>query len=182
MRHGSTSPNRPRRSCGSLGAEPHDERHKGKSDASDILGKLDAAGALFPAEIDYKRLELDRRRWDTTSFAADLRDDADRLASAVLGMGDVPETIVNVPIRVVLQHDNGMLGVYVAVSTRPVTGVRSGLPFPLTPERFLLIQEGVREAIQRKIGQDVVSGEWLDMSVFGGGTEERAFVVFTELP
>ena len=94
VRHGSTSPNCSRRSCGSWG-RPHDERHKGKSDAFDILGKLDAAGALFSAEIDYKRLELDRCL-DTTSFAADLRDDADRLASAVLGMGDVPETIVNV--------------------------------------------------------------------------------------
>jgi hypothetical protein len=31
-----------------LGAEPHDERHKGRSDAYDILGRLDAEDELFP--------------------------------------------------------------------------------------------------------------------------------------
>lgn len=54
-----------------LGAEQHDERHKGKSDAYDILGQLDRNKTLFPSPLDYKRLELGRRRLDSISFASD---------------------------------------------------------------------------------------------------------------
>jgi hypothetical protein len=165
-----------------LGAEMHDDRHKGKSDAYDLLAALDANGTLFPTELDYKLLELDRRRWDTSSFADDLRSDADALVEGVLARGDTRFRVVNVPVRVATHREDGMLAVYVAVSTRPVTGPRSGLDFPLTPERFLLIQEGVREALERRLGKEVLAGEWQDMSVFGGGAkQERAFIVLTEI-
>jgi hypothetical protein len=165
-----------------LGAERHDDRHKGKSDAYDLLAALEANGTLFPAELDYKRLELDRRRWDTSSFGKDLRADADALADGVLSRGDTRFKVVNVPVRVSTQREDDMLAVYVAVSTRPVRGPRSGLEFPLTTERFLLIQEGIREALERRLGKEVLAGEWQDMSVFGGGPKnERAFVVLTDV-
>jgi hypothetical protein len=72
---------------------------------------------------------------------------------------------VNVPVRVVTQREDEMLAVYVAVSGRPVHGPRTGLPFRLTQERFLLIQEGIRAALERRLGREVISGEWQDMSV-----------------
>jgi hypothetical protein len=71
-----------------LGAEMHDERHRGRADAYDIFGALDGKGELFPVEID-------------------------------------------------AQREDDQLAVYVGVSGRPVRGPRSGLPFPLTQERFL---------------------------------------------
>jgi len=48
----------------------------------------------------------------------------------------------------------------------------------LTEQRFLLLQEGVRQAVTRKLGEDAIAGEWRDMSKFPGCTKtERAFVI-----
>lgn len=167
-----------------LGAEMHDERHKGKSDAYDILAKLDAAGQLFPAEIDYKRLELHRRRWDTSSFSTDLRSEAATIARTALENGRVETTLVGVQVRAIVERENSMLGVYVAVSVRPVRGPRSGLPIGLTEERFLLLQEGIRAAVEKQLGTSTLAGEIGNTLVFPGGrrADERAFVVFGELP
>lgn len=71
-----------------------------------------------------------------------------------------------------------MIGVYVGVSTRPVAGPRSGLMFPLTDERFLLIQEGIRYALEQEIGGTVLAGLWPDpFKLPGGSQDERVFIV-----
>jgi hypothetical protein len=161
-----------------LGAEQHDDRHKGKSDAYDILGGLDQAGTLFPSELDLKRLELDRRRWDSGSFASDLRSDAAAFASDLINSGRCNTEVAGVRVRGVVEREDSMIGVYVGVSTRPVAGPRSGLMFPLTEERFLLIQEGVRHALEEEIGGTVLAGLWPDASKLpGGAVDERVFVV-----
>lgn len=163
-----------------LGAEPHDERHKGKSDAYDVLGQLDDAGVLFPRDLDYKLLELHRRLWDTETFAVDVAEDSDALVDELLQTERGARALANIPVRAIVARDESVVGFYIAVSTRPVVGQRSGLEFPLTQERFLLVQEAVREAIERRLGGVCVSGEWRDMSVFpGGGREERAFAILT---
>ena len=166
-----------------LGAEMHDERHKGRSDAYDILGKLDAAGELFPVRLDHKLLELDRRRWDTSSFGTDLRSDATTLARVAVESGHTETTLAGVPVRAIVKwEDSSMVGVYVAVSVRPIKGPRSGLPFPLTEERFLLLQEGVRAAVEAQLGNATFAGEIGSTLEFPGGRrgDERAFVVLGE--
>jgi hypothetical protein len=52
-----------------LAVEAHDERHKGRSDAYDKFAALDAAGRLFPVDVDYKLLRLNRLTRDTADFA-----------------------------------------------------------------------------------------------------------------
>lgn len=54
------------------GAERHDERQTARSDAYDILGRLDDDNELFPEGVAYQRLELDRRRRDSNSFVDDV--------------------------------------------------------------------------------------------------------------
>ncbi len=163
-----------------LGAELHDERHKGRADAYDILGQLEDSGELFPGELDYKLLELHRRLWDVSSFADDLHADADALIQDLSQRERTSRTLANVPVRAVIARDDSVVGFYVAVSTRPVIGQRSGLEFPLTDERFTLLQEGVRAGVERSLGGVCLAGDWQDMSVFpGGGREERAFVILT---
>lgn len=159
-----------------LGAEMHDERHKGSTDAYDILGGLDDQGQLMPQSVDYKRLELDRRRWDTESFATDLAEDADRLLDETLNDDRATGTLAGVPSRWAVQsREADFVLVVVAVSTKPITGARSGLDFPLDQKRFWLLNEGCRAAAKRR-GCDALSEETQDsMSVPGGLNNERAF-------
>lgn len=166
-----------------LGAELHDERHKGGRDAYDILGGLDEKGLLFPQEIDYKRLELDRRRWDTESFAEDVvRDGGELFGNAEAGGGSAKGSIAGVPARMILQEEEGGVTIaHVAVSGRPVKGPRSGLDFPLTQQRFELIQEGVRQAIEGEVGGDVLAGE-LPGAFPGRLGNERPFAVMFDRP
>lgn len=159
-----------------LGAEQHDERHKGHSDAYDILGDLDRTGQLWPQPIDYQRLELDRRQWDTSSFADDLRRDA---AALVAHADGTTHTLAGVPVRAIATEDSSYIVVYVAVSTRPVRGPRSGLEFPLDQKRFTLLMEGVREACEARWQPPSLCDELFDRTQFPGPTagDERAFVV-----
>lgn len=93
-----------------LGAELHDERHKGGRDAYDILAALDGRGQLFPQQIDYKRLELDRRRWDTESFAEDVVRDGRELFGAAQGAGTARASLVGVPSRMVIEEESARDG------------------------------------------------------------------------
>lgn len=165
-----------------LGAELHDERHKGESDAYDILGELDRAGNLFPTDVDYKRLELDRRRWDTESFAEDLRTDAADLIRR--GWPDGANGVLaGVKARLVIQREGSFAAIYVAVSEQPVRGKRSGLQFPLTQERFLLLTEGTREAAEEAFGTTVLADELRERDKFPGGVRgERPFLLLLEPP
>lgn len=164
-----------------LGAEPHDERHKGKTDAYDILGRLDASGELWPAPVDYKRLELDRRRRDSDSFGPEARRDAAELVAG-LREGQQRATIADVPVRVVVEQ-LGLMAVHVAVSVEPITGRLSGCEFPLTESRFLLIQAAVREALEVAYEPPALLEELRDPSAFPGPLgRERAFVALVERP
>ncbi|MEA2275089.1 MAG: hypothetical protein QOC78_49 [Solirubrobacteraceae bacterium] len=159
-----------------LGAEMHDERHKGKSDAYDLLAALDDdQGRLWPRDIDYKRAELDRRRWDTTSFAADLAHDADQLLATCLRHRRAQGSLAQMRSRWATFGEGDMTLVTVALSTEPVIGPRSRLAFPLTDRRFLLAQEGCRQAVERT-GREALSEEIRDPTVIPGGLRnERAF-------
>jgi len=163
-----------------LGAEIHDDRHKGKSDAYDILGALDGAGELFPGKHDYQLLELHRRLRDTHSFGDDLRADTDALVATVIEQGRAEGTLAGIPVRALAEHEDSVLGIYVAVSTRPIVGARSGLEFPLTQGRFLLVQEGVREAVERRTAGGAIAGDWPDLTKLGGAHDERGFIVLTQ--
>jgi hypothetical protein len=158
-----------------LGAEMHDERHKSSRDAYDILGDLDDQGQLMPQPIDYKRLELDRRRWDTQSFAADLRTDADELLALALEKERAAGLLAGVPARWSVRREDDFALVVVAVSVKPTRGPRSGHEFPLDQRRFTLLQEGCREAAER-LGCDALSDEIRQSAdVPGGLNNERAF-------
>jgi hypothetical protein len=164
-----------------LGAEQHDERHKGRSDAYDILGVLDQRGELFPQEIDYDRLELDRRRWDQASFGEDVRRDATTLVSQGVP-GGANGTLAGMPARIVTEETGALLAMYVAVSTKPVPGQRSGMPIAMTEERFSLLQIAVCSALEDTVGQPEVCEEILDRSTFPGRVHrsERVFGILLE--
>jgi hypothetical protein len=165
-----------------LGAELHDERHKGRSDAYDILGAVDEAGELFPQAIDYERLEWDRRRWDQESFSADVRADA---ATLVAQLQDrTTATLAGIPTRIAAAESAGLLTVFVAISTRPVPGARSGEPYPLTELRFGLIQTAFCEALEDAISAPEHCEELRDRSLFPGRLrkDERAFGILLERP
>lgn len=163
-----------------LGAEQHDERHKGRSDAYDVLGALDQSGELWPQEIDYERLELDRRRWDQEFFGADVQRDAAELVARIPGRAE--GALAGVPTRIRTTESGSLLSVYVAVSTRPIPGPRSGLPIALTEERFALIQIAIAAALDAALGQPEFCEELRDRSVFPGPIrkDERAFGVLLE--
>ena len=160
-----------------LGAEMHDERHKGRRDAYDLLGQLDAR--LLPEKVDYTRLELDRRRRDTESFAQDVVEHADSLyRAAAEGDGRSEADVVGVPTRLIIETNEGDLAaIYVALSRVPMIGPRSGLPFPLTQERFELIAEAFRQAIERATGSSADAGEVHSGGFPGGLHNERAILV-----
>jgi hypothetical protein len=143
-----------------LDAQIHDERHKGTSDAYDIFAGLEAAAQLFPLEVDYKWLELDRRRLDTESLADDVRKDARDLVERARANGRVEGTLAGVPARLMWERDpSGPSSLYAAISTRPVKGARSGWQFPLNDARFLLLAEAVRQAGEDLFGPEVLVEE-----------------------
>lgn len=163
-----------------LAAEIHDDRHKGSSDAYDIFAALNRAGRLFPADIDYRRLELDRRREDTSSFADDVRRDAAELVEASVKDGHHHGTLASIPARSACVIDGGLRVLSVAVSRQPVQGLRSGLDFPLTDERFLLLAEAVRQAAEAIFGPEVLRDEIYSFE-HGELRNERAFALMFEL-
>lgn len=161
-----------------LGAEKHDERHKGRSDAYDILGRLDEQGELMPLDIDYKRLKADRMRRDTENIAYDVRTEAAALVAQALPRG-ASGTVAGIDVRLVAEEDDGMLACFVAVSEQPVTGKHSGVPAPLTERRFSGIMEGFRIALEELYGPPVLIEELRDRSTFPGGlARERPFLVY----
>lgn len=163
-----------------LAAEWHEEGKKGRADAYDIIGKLSESGELFPAEIDYLRLELDRRRWDVASFAKDLAADADALVTEAAS-GEVKGTVAGVAVRLVVVEEETLVCVYGAVSQRAVRGRRSGLLFPLDDKRFLGVQEGIRRAFEKVHGPPTECDELRDRSAFPGGLlNERPFLLLIE--
>ncbi|MDQ3630639.1 MAG: hypothetical protein M3417_05055 [Actinomycetota bacterium] len=163
-----------------LGAELHDERHKGRSDAYDILGRLDDQGELLPVPIDYKRLELDRRRRDTQNVAADVARDATDLVARALPDG-AEGAVAGVPVRLVVEDDATTTTLFVAVSERPVAGRHSGLSSPLTERRFVGIILGFRAVLEERYGPPVLTEELRDRSAFPGGLRrERPFLVYFE--
>jgi hypothetical protein len=164
-----------------LGAEQHDDRHKGKSDAYDILGRLDDDNELFPEGVDYQRLELDRRRRDSDSFVDDVHRDACAVVDG-LCPGEHRATLGGVPVRVIVEELD-VIAVHVAVSTESVTGPLSGLEFPLTEQRFLAIQLGMQRALEATYVPPALLGPLLDPSAFPGALgRERAFVALVERP
>jgi hypothetical protein len=165
-----------------LDAQIHDERHKGSADAYDIFGQLEESGQLFPLEVDYKWLELDRRLLDTESFAEDVRTDARTLVDAARQQGRATGTIAHVPARLAWEQRPGdIASLYVAVSTRPVTGPRSGRLFPLNRQRFLLLAEAVRQAGEDIYGPEVlVDDQPAPSALLGHRHDERTFLVLFE--
>jgi hypothetical protein len=159
-----------------LGAELHDERHKGRTDAYDIFGQLDRSGKLFPTETDYKWLELDRRRLDTDNFQQDVLADADDLIARTQADGRAEGSLAGVAARAAWHEErDGTTILHVAISREPYTGSRSGYSFPLTDERFLLMSEAVRQRAEARYKPEVLAEE---VQEFPGGTQnERVFVL-----
>jgi hypothetical protein len=165
-----------------LGAEMHDERHKGRNDAYDIFAGLQANDTLFPQPVDYKWLELDRRRLDSSSFSEDVRRDAIALVEAARSKGRDRRRVAGVNVRAIWDaQEEALASMFVAVSMTPTRGLRSGLLFDLTHERFTLIAEAIRQA-----GEDVAGPEVLVDEVvrFPEGLpqlkNERGFVIVFE--
>lgn len=143
-----------------LGAQIHDERHKGSADAYDIFERLDRDDALFPLDVDYGRLELDRRKQDTEQFSEIVRRDARALIDKVAADGSATGELAGVQTRAQLSDDvDDLIGLFVAVSTRPVRGRLSGMEFALTNERFLMVGEAVRQAAEQLFGPEVLADE-----------------------
>jgi hypothetical protein len=165
-----------------LGAELHDERHKGAHDAYDRFAGLEASGELFPVEIDYKWLELDRRRLDTSSLAADARTSARVLVEKARAQGRASGELAGVPAWAAWESaKHGLVALYVAVSTRPVRGVRSGYDIPLTNERFLLLAEAVRQAAEEVERPEALVDELARVpAILQADRGARAFVVVFE--
>lgn len=162
-----------------LGAEQHDERHKGRSDAYDILGALDADEELFPKHPDYLRLELDRRRRDSETFVEDVRNDASALVSSLVP-GEQRASLGGVPVRVIVEQLD-LIALHVAVATDPVKGPLSGLDFPLTEDRFDIIQLGMQQALEARYGPPALLEPLLDTQAFPGRLgRERPFVALVE--
>jgi hypothetical protein len=158
-----------------LGAEDHDERHKGKTDAYDRFAALDQAGELFPAAVDYKLLELSRRQRDTADFEEVGSRDAENLLREVIAKGRSQGTVSEIPVRMALTAEDDPLIVAVAVSTRPIVGRLTGYSFPLTHERFLLVAKIVENTATRLAGVALAEAPRFDFP--GGLVEERGFLV-----
>ena len=80
-----------------------------------------------------------------------------------------------------LEEAGGLLLAYVAVSEKLVKGPRSGLKFALTQQRFALIAEGVRQAVEGAVGTEVLAGE--TPGAFPGGVKnERVFALMFDMP
>lgn len=163
-----------------LAAEWHEEGKEGRADAYDIIGDLSESGELFPAEIDYLRLELDRRRWDLASFAEDLTHDAYELAAVALPDG-TKGSVAGVPVRLVVVEEETLVCVYGAVSQRPARGRRSGIEFALDEKRFLAVQAGIHQAFEKIHGPPTDCEELRDRGAFPGGLHnERPFLLLLD--
>ena len=162
-----------------LAVEEHDERHKGRADAYDIFAQLEGRGELFPTETDYKLLELDRRRLDTASFADDVRENSAAVVKEAAETGRAAGELAGVSARMVWERDDkGTVTLHVAISAEPVHGVRSGLEFPLTDQRFHLLAEAVRQAAEALYKPEVLAEPVWEFP--GGLRNERAFVLIFE--
>lgn len=142
-----------------LGALPHDERHKGTSDAYDIFERLEQEGVLFPQEADYERLELDRRKRDTEPFAEMVRRDARELIDAASTNSRATGTLAGVNVHLVWEPVQEFIALWAAVSTQPMVGPLSGYEIPLTNDRFLMLGEAMREAAENLYGPEVLAEE-----------------------
>jgi hypothetical protein len=164
-----------------LDAQMHDERHKGSSDAYDRFAALEAAGQLFPEEVDYKWVEFDRRRLDTQSFTADVRRDAEILVGAARTDGRATGTLAGVDTRLAWDASGSLPELTVGISTKPAVGLRSGLAFPLSNQRFFLLAEAVRAAGEALFGPQVLVDEiHAPPASLGKRENERYFVVVFE--
>jgi len=163
-----------------LGADVHDERHKGRSDVYDVLGELADQGLLFPQSVDYKRLELDRRLADTANFADDVRSDAERLIARLRDSGRAEGTLAGVKIRAAWTEtdDSDVAIVYAGISTEPSRGPKSGYDFPLTEQRFLLLAGALEQAAERVLGREVLTEERSDVP--GKRQDERGLMLVFE--
>lgn len=142
-----------------LSAQLHDERHKGRSDAFDIFARLDRAGDLFPQEVDYARLELDRRLRDAQPFAENVRRDARELIDEAEKTGRVTGSLAGVKIHLVWEKTDEFIALWAAVTAHPIRGVLSGYEIPLTNQRFLMFGEALREAAENLYGPEVLAEE-----------------------
>lgn len=142
-----------------LAAEQHDERHKGSGDAYDLMAKLERTGRLFPDKLDYRWLELDRRRLDTASFSADAQAGARALVAGARSGERASGSLAEVPAWAFWEEQERLVALFVAVSTIPIHGGRSGYEFALTQERFLLLAEAVRRAAEELEGPEALVEE-----------------------
>jgi hypothetical protein len=163
-----------------LGADIHDERHKGRSDVYDVLGELDDQELLFPQPVDYKRLELDRRVADTATFADDVREDARSLVAELQESRRAEATLAGVRTRAAWTEaeDSDITIVYVGISTEASRGPISGYEFPLTEQRFLLLAQALTEAAEEVLGREVLTEERNDVP--GKRQDERGLILVFE--
>ncbi len=142
-----------------LGAHLHDERHKGRSDAYDFFGRLDQNDDLFPEELDYERLELDRRIRDAEPFAENVRRDARSLIDEAESTGRVSGPVAGVPVHLIWETADEFIALWAAISTKPIRGELSGYEIPLTNQRFLMLGEAMRQAAENLYGPEVLADE-----------------------
>lgn len=158
-----------------LGAEQHDERHKGRGDAYDLFARQERDGVLFPRPVDYQLVELSRRQLDTSGFGEGARRDAENLIRTATQNGRAEQTLAGIPARAALiETDETMTILVVAISNAEVRGPRSGLMFPLTEERFYLVAASVQRAASGLADGEIM----IDIPTYefpGGLRNERAF-------
>ena len=166
-----------------LAAEMHDDRHKGRADAYDRFAGLEARGVLFPQPIDYKWLELDRRRLDVETFADDVRRDAQAFVTEVVETNRASGHLAGVPVAGMSEERGNFVVLSVVVSAEPIRGERSGYEFPLTDDRFHLFAEAVRKAAEDRFGPEVLVDELFSLPEPLRGAvqyEARGFVLVFE--
>lgn len=159
--------------------EPHDERFKDRDDAYDRFATQEAAGNLYPQDVDYKALELTRRirdaNWSTDS--AILMGGALLKQAATSGAADGAVCGITLRLRRTLADPTFVV---VAVSQRPVNGELSGVQINLTDERFYLVAAAMKQAAAVLS----TSAPTLDIPTHefpGGLKNERAFELAFEL-
>ena len=162
-----------------VAAELHDERHKGSSDAYDLMAQAEGSDEFFPGEKDYRLMRLHRQRRDVQGLFPDrARDEAAALISEAIEQGGSQGTIAQVPVRMRLTRDpdGGILTLWIAFMQRPVQGSFSGEPIPLTDHRFLLLVATCRSALsQGRQTDEVLTDQVHDFP--GGLANERAAVM-----
>lgn len=155
--------------------EPHDERAKGRDDAYDRFAKQEAAGVLYPLDVDYKALLLARQTrdadWDTPRATAACRE----LLMTAAESGAAEGTVCGIAVRLRKTLDDPIF-VAVAVSMASVQGELSGVEIEMTQERFFLLGAAMKRA-----ANSMTSGEAnIDIPTHefpGGLKNERAFEI-----